>query len=178
MLNVAREGVPFSALFKPSKAWIDAVLGFCRSSSGVTMLDNKNPRDLRAMITCLRRKGVLGVVGDQGGSRGWVRHPFFGGISSFPVGLTELALRYDAAVVPVWGFRQEDRRFVVHADAPLPVPEEGDDEARALALRDAYVRRLEEMIRRHPEQYYWIHDVWRHFKDEPHPDWEVGRAIP
>ena len=50
-------------------------------------------------------------------------------------------------------------RFVAQR---LPVQSEGDIGERSRALVRAYHEALEEVIRRYPEQYLWMHRKWRH----------------
>ena len=43
---------------------------------------------------------------------------------------------------------------------PLSLAETDADAARAITER--YTRALERLVRRHPEQYFWLHRRWKH----------------
>lgn len=67
----------------------------------------------------------------------------------------DLALRFDALLVPFFGIRGEDGlSFDVHFEAPVP---HGDRRAMMRELTD----RLEARILEHPEQWFWIHRRWK-----------------
>ena len=66
-----------------------------------------------------------------------------------------MALKYDAPLVPVYGLRQPDGlSFRVIVEAPVPP---GDPMAMTQALNDS----LAALVRRHPEQWFWIHRRWK-----------------
>ncbi len=67
----------------------------------------------------------------------------------------ELALRYDAALIPFYATRQPDGlSFEVTLEAPVPP---SDPVTMTRALNDS----LEARIRAHPGQWFWIHRRWR-----------------
>ena len=80
---------------------------------------------------------------------------FFGRPAWTPVGAAELALRFDAAVLPTFIERRADgsHRAVIHPELPLPT-----DPTAATALMSAAI---EAQIRAHPEQWVWLHRRWR-----------------
>jgi KDO2-lipid IV(A) lauroyltransferase len=83
----------------------------------------------------------------------WV--PFFGRLAYTPVGAAKIALKQRAAVVPVFIERLENGHHLVRFQPPLDLP---DDPREATALMTA---RIEEQIRRRPEQWVWMHRRWR-----------------
>ena len=83
----------------------------------------------------------------------WV--PFFGRPAFTPVGAAKIALKQRAAVVPVFIERLPDGEHLARYHPPLDLP---DDPQAATALMTA---KIEEQIRRHPEQWVWMHRRWR-----------------
>jgi KDO2-lipid IV(A) lauroyltransferase len=80
---------------------------------------------------------------------------FFGHAALTALSAAELALRYDALLVPTYGIRQPDGLgFEVVVEPPVPP---GTPEAMTQALNDS----LEALVRRHPEQWFWIHRRWK-----------------
>jgi KDO2-lipid IV(A) lauroyltransferase len=66
----------------------------------------------------------------------------------------ELALRYDAVVIPAYGLRQPDGLgFDLILEAPVPpdTPE---------AMTQALNRSLEAHVRTHMDQWLWTHRRW------------------
>lgn len=101
------------------------------------------------------REGALGMLIDQDTRVEGVWVPFFGRSAFTPVGAARLALRRNAAVVPVFIARRPDGDHEMSFGAPLPIPA---DEVEATALM---TRTIEEQVRRHPEQWVWMHRRWR-----------------
>ena len=67
----------------------------------------------------------------------------------------ELAIRYDALIVPVAGIRQPDGlSFKVEVGAPIP---HSDPASMMQALNDD----LELLVRAHMEQWFWVHRRWK-----------------
>ena len=71
------------------------------------------------------------------------------------VGPADLARRYDALLVPICGIRQPDGlSFKVNVGAPIA---HGDSRAMMQALNDD----LEMLVRRHMDQWFWVHRRWK-----------------
>lgn len=80
---------------------------------------------------------------------------FFGKPARTALSAAELALKYDALLVPIYGVRQEDGlSFRVQVEAPVP---HGTPEEMTQALNDS----LEAITRQHMEQWFWIHRRWK-----------------
>jgi len=111
----------------------------------------------RPMLEVLRSNGALGILVDQNvtADRG-VFVDFFGIKACVDAGFARLAAHTGATVIPGYAlWSGGEGRFVLHFDEPVPIT--GD------ALRDTQVVQsaLERAIRRHPEQWLWIHRRWK-----------------
>lgn len=109
---------------------------------------------MAGMVRHLRSGGILGLLMDQYMGHG-AALTFFGQTARTALSAAELALKYDALVIPTYGIRQPDGlSFQVVVDAPIPA---GTPEAMTQALND----NLEALVRRHPGQWLWIHRRWK-----------------
>lgn len=110
-------------------------------------------KGLADMVRFLRSGGMLGVVLDQymgdGAPLTFMGHEALTALSS-----AELALRYDALVVPTYGIRRADGGFDLIVEAPVP---HSTPEAMTQALNDS----LEAQVRVHMEQWLWTHRRWK-----------------
>jgi KDO2-lipid IV(A) lauroyltransferase len=80
---------------------------------------------------------------------------FFGHEALTALSAAELALKYDALLLPVYAIRRPDGLdFDILVEAPIAP---GTPEAMTQALNDS----LEALVRRHPEQWFWIHRRWK-----------------
>ena len=110
----------------------------------------------RQLLIALRRGGALGMLIDQDTKVDGVWVPFFGRPAFTPVGAAKIALRQkDTAVIPAFIERLDDGRHLATFQPPLDLPE---DPQEATAVMTA---KIEEQVRRRPEQWVWMHRRWR-----------------
>jgi KDO2-lipid IV(A) lauroyltransferase len=119
-----------------------------------TPLFPRGRQGLSDMLRFLRSGGMLGLVLDQAMSGG-ARLTFFGKPALTALSAAEMALRYNALVVPAYGIRRPDGlTFDLILEAPIPA---GTPEAMTQALNDS----LEAQVRRHMDQWLWTHRRWK-----------------
>jgi len=107
-----------------------------------------------AMVRHLRRGGILAISNDLDRPHG-VMLDFLGKPARTVLSMAEMALKYDALLIPVYGIRREDgRNFDVFIDAPIP---HGDPLDMTQALNESLGR----MVTRHKDQWLWWHHRWR-----------------
>jgi Kdo2-lipid IVA lauroyltransferase/acyltransferase len=84
---------------------------------------------------------------------------FLGHPANTALSAAELALRYDALLIPFYGIRQADGvSFDAVLEAPIP---HSDATTMTQALNDSLATRVKE----HPEQWFWVHRRWRPNED-------------
>ena len=80
---------------------------------------------------------------------------FMGEPARTAVSAAELALRYDALLIPFYSIRQPDGlSFESVLEAPVP---HSDAQTMTQALNDSLAAR----VKAHPEQWFWVHRRWR-----------------
>jgi KDO2-lipid IV(A) lauroyltransferase len=145
--------------------YIDRLVMQFRQHTGLKVLEKSD--DYLQMIDYLTQGSGLGMVGDQdAGSRGLFVN-YFGRPASTFKSIATLSLGYRAPILVMGAARiGEPMRYRVYLEEVI-YPEEfigRPDAARALTQR--YTDALEAMVRRHPEQYFWLHRRW---KSQPRP---------
>lgn len=106
------------------------------------------------MLRHLKNGGMLGILPDQRMGAG-VKLSFFGQDALTALSAAELALKYDALLIPTYAIRQPDGLdFQIVVDAPIP---KASPEEMTQALND----NLERLVRRYPQQWFWIHRRWK-----------------
>ncbi|RDW13336.1 lysophospholipid acyltransferase family protein [Paracoccus thiocyanatus] len=109
---------------------------------------------LAAMLRFLKGGGWLALGFDQFDDHG-AELRFFGRPTRTVLTPAELALRYDALILPAAGIRQPDGLgFRVQIGAPIP---HSDAATMMQALNDD----LERLVRAHMEQWFWVHRRWK-----------------
>ncbi len=111
-------------------------------------------RGLAEMVRFLKGGGILGMLIDQHMSHGAPLR-FFGRTALTALSAAEMALKFDALVVPVYGRRRADGlSFELIIEPPIP---HSTPEAMTQALNDS----LEAQVRAHLDQWFWVHRRWK-----------------
>lgn len=119
-----------------------------------TPLFPRGNRGMADMIRFLKSGGMLGLLMDQHMNHG-APLTFFGETAFTGTSAADLALRYGAEVIPVYGIRRENGLdFDIIVEAPIPP---SDPETMTQAINDS----LEALVRAHMDQWFWIHRRWR-----------------
>ena len=159
----AIRGRPLAVLARRQKYQrLNQLLNSFRESHGSVALPKG--AGVRGLIRQLRRGGTIGMLGDQsGGDDGvWVR--FFGRLTTSPRGPVALAMKMDAALIPVFCVRGKKESYHdVFMEPPLPLARTGDPEKDIQINMETYLHRLEEYLTQHPGQWLWGHKRWKDF---------------
>lgn len=116
-------------------------------------------RGLSGLLKFLRAGNMGGFLIDQY-MRDGAALQFFGKPAPTALSAAELALKYDALVVPTYGIRQKNGLdFEVICEAPIP---HSTPEQMTQALNDS----LEALVRQHMDQWFWIHRRWKPEQEE------------
>ncbi len=134
---------------------IDALVERRRTLGGNRLIEKKE--FARAILKALAANQAVGILCDQNSSpEEGVFVDFFGLPACASTGLMRLAAHSQAAVIPGFALWSErDRRYVLRFYPPVEVT--GRVEADTARLQ----KRLEEVIRQHPDQWLWIHRRWK-----------------
>ena len=135
------------------------LLAGLRQRFGTPTIERGREGASRQLLVTLRKGGALGMLIDQDTKVDGVWVSFFGHLAFTPVGAAKIALRQKTAVIPVFIERLENgnHRVTFHSSLDLP-----DDPTEATALMTA---KIEEQVRRRPEQWVWMHRRWRRQPD-------------
>jgi KDO2-lipid IV(A) lauroyltransferase len=140
--------------------YLERFLARFRKQTGQVLLDKS--ADYNRILEFLDRGTSLGMVGDQdAGPRGLFVNFFHRPASTFK-SIALLSLQYQAPIVVTAAarVRQPMRYRIYLEDIILPEDYARDTDA-ARAITQRYTDALERMVRRHPEQYFWLHGRWK-----------------
>jgi KDO2-lipid IV(A) lauroyltransferase len=112
-------------------------------------------------LKALKRKRMLGLLGDQdGGARG-VFVPFFGKIASTPPGPALIHIKSQAPIAFAYAIRVEKFKFKVGVE-PLNIDNNFElTDENIKKITRSYLEIAEKFIRQYPEQYFWMHRRWK-----------------
>lgn len=169
-LGVSLAGYPLNSLARPiENPWIEEYLGRFRTQTGQRLISKYHA--LGEMVRVLQRNEVLVIQVDQDARHFGVFVDFFGRPASTHRSPAILSLKYGVPILVVDIYREGGLHYCV-LDQPLR-PEDFRDRADPVkALTQAYTSRMEGYIRRHPDQWFWVHDRWKSAERaaRDHPD--------
>lgn len=147
----------FSVVYRPNdNPLLDKLISEGR---GTWVNHSVDRNDLRQTVRLLRRGEVVWYAPDQDyGTRHAVFVPFFGVPAATITATSRIARMGKAAVIPCAHYRLPGGRYEIEFGAPLEdFP--GDDEQADTARIN---RTVEHYVRKHPEQYLWVHKRFKH----------------
>jgi KDO2-lipid IV(A) lauroyltransferase len=164
MINFALSafGYPFDFLVRRiENPAIERLIEETRTRFGNSTIDKRGAA--RSMLTTLRTGGILGVMVDINVVRDkGIFVDFFGVPASTTFMAAKLALRTGATIVPVFApWEERPRRFVISIGTPLTIERSGDEREDIRRLTSKFTKIVEDCVRRHPDQWLWIHKRWR-----------------
>jgi Kdo2-lipid IVA lauroyltransferase/acyltransferase len=117
----------------------------------------------RTMLRVLKEAGTIGILADQNTMpEEGVLVDFFGTQACTTTGIARVALHTDAAVVPGYAYWDQNlRKYRLRFEPPVELVRSGDTERDVRENTQRFTKVIEEIIRKHPEQWVWIHARWK-----------------
>lgn len=128
-----------------------------------TPMFEQGRRGMVEMVRHLKKGGIIAIVADLH-AHGGVLIDFFGKPAVTSTVPAELALKYGAALIPVYAIRQENG-----LDFEILLNEEIQP-SDAITMTKSICDDLETVVRRHMGQWFWIHRRWKPYLPELQPD--------
>jgi len=153
-------GYPINVVYRPMDFNpLDKFFERFRTRSGARLFSKAHA--MRKILRSLKDNELVGILLDQNsGRRAGVFVDFFGQSACTNKGLAMIAQKTRAPVVPIFLVREADAyRMMIGPEIPLI--ETGDKNRDVFENTRQYNRVLETMIRRYPEQWFWVHRRWK-----------------
>ena len=129
---------------------------------GITVISKKQGFTPRIMEEWRRNGAALTLIMDQrAGRKQGIRVPFMGIPSSTHTSPARLHLKTGVPLLIGSFIRVAPFRYKIYTGTPLRFKPTGDRKADFTEILTEVNRRLEENIRRNPEQYLWAHNRWK-----------------
>ncbi|HEU5290659.1 MAG TPA: lysophospholipid acyltransferase family protein [Cyclobacteriaceae bacterium] len=113
------------------------------------------------LIKALKLGGTVAILIDQDTSVKGVFVDFFGMKAFTPIGAAVLALKTGAAVIPTIIYLGDDNKQRMEIFPEIQVTDTGNEEQDILNNTQAFTAFIESQVRKHPEQWVWMHERWK-----------------
>ena len=162
-------GYPLHYMARPlDNQRLDALVNKYRCASGNRPIFKNE--SARVMLKILKDSGTVGILADQNTMpEEGVFVNFFGKSACTTTGLARVALHTGAAVVPGYAYWDESiQKYRLRFEPPVELIRTGDIERDVFENTQRFTKVIEEIIRKHPDQWVWIHQRWKNRpKGEP-----------
>jgi KDO2-lipid IV(A) lauroyltransferase len=120
--------------------------------------------DVREMVRVLRKNQIPLIFFDHDVLENGVWVQFMGRPTSTPPGAAVLARIGNAPIVPAFITEAADGTHDLHIHPPLMIDKSENKTADVTTVMQQLSVILEEHIRSHPHEWFWLHDRWRPLK--------------
>ena len=110
---------------------------------------------VKRVLSVLRHNGIVVMLADNL-KRGELEATLFGRPVRTARGFVSLALRTNAALLPIYLVRAGSGRLKLVIEPEIEMVRTGEMGADLAANMDRVLRLLEELVRRYPDQWYWL----------------------
>ena len=153
-------GVPVQVTYRAANnPYVDAQIIAARARYGVKLFAPKGGDGARELLAGMARGESVALMNDQKFSEG-PEVTFFGQPVNAAPGPSRLALRFGTVLQPMSVVRLPGVRFRVTAHAPIELARTGDRTGDIARGVQAITRFVEERVREHPVDWFWVHKRW------------------
>lgn len=153
-------GFTTHAIARPlDNPYLDDYLRGFRERTGQKLLAKQG--DFDKIESILAGGGVLATLADQDAGQRGLFVDFFGRPASTHKAVALMAIEHNVAMVVAGTPRLHGKYVMDVADIILP-EDYGRDPDAIKAITQRFTAALEALVRRAPEQYFWVHRRWKH----------------
>jgi Kdo2-lipid IVA lauroyltransferase/acyltransferase len=155
-------GFPLHYMARPlDNKRVDALVNQYRGLSGNKPIFKNE--SARMMLRILKGAGTIGILADQNTlpDEGTFVD-FFGTPACTTTGIARVALHTGAAVVPGYAAWDENlRKYRLRFEPPVELVRTGEGERDIAENTQRFAKVIEEIVKKYPEQWVWIHARWK-----------------
>ena len=150
---------------KQSSAGMDRFINEYRALVGMHVTYRTGVREMFRMIG---EGWIIGLLSDQDPSlRDGVIVDFFGQKTNAFTGAAAIARRCEVPIFPVFMHREPSGHHILTVEPGIFVEKTDDRAADVRRVTQMINTRIEEWIRKYPEEWFWLHDRWKSLRENP-----------
>ena len=154
-------GFDIGAIYRPlNNIFLNPIMEFIRKKYICPIQIKKGSNGTKKLIKHISTNNPLALMVDQRLSSS-IRVPFFDQPATTTITPAQLAIKYDALLVPVFLKRLEKTNFEFFIEEPLITNRTNDYDKDIFNITQIMNIKIEEFIKRDPAHWLWSHDRWK-----------------
>lgn len=154
-------GFNIGAIYRPlNNIFLNPIMEFIRKKYICPIQIEKGSNGTKKLIKHISTNNPLALMVDQRLSSS-IRVPFFDQPATTTITPAQLAIKYDALLVPVFLKRLEKTNFEFFIEEPLITNRTNDYDKDIFNITQIMNIKIEEFIKRDPAHWLWSHDRWK-----------------
>ena len=154
-------GFDIGAIYRPlNNIFLNPIMEFIRKKYICPIQIEKGSNGTKKLIKHISTNNPLALMVDQRLSSS-IRVPFFDQPATTTITPAQLAIKYDALLVPVFLKRLEKTNFEFFIEEPLIINRTSDYDKDIFNITQIMNIKIEEFIKRDPAHWLWSHDRWK-----------------
>ncbi|HEX7344648.1 MAG TPA: lysophospholipid acyltransferase family protein, partial [bacterium] len=158
--SVAVLGYPVSyVVTRQENELVERQMDHLRRRASIDLIKRRDAT--KGVLKALRENRLVAILSDQDAHEAGAFVPFFGRVASTPRGAAIFALRTGAALIFAESYRQGRGKLKIILELIRMNDLSADHGEAVHELVRRFTARLEEAVRQHPEQWFWMHRRWK-----------------
>jgi Kdo2-lipid IVA lauroyltransferase/acyltransferase len=154
-------GFNIGAIYRPlNNIFLNPIMEFIRKKYICSIQIEKGSNGTKKLIKHISTNNPLALMIDQRLSSS-IRVPFFNHPATTTTTPAQLAIKYDALLIPVFLKRLEKTNFEFFIEEPLIINRTSDYDKDVFNITQIMNKKIEEFIKRDPAHWLWSHDRWK-----------------
>jgi Kdo2-lipid IVA lauroyltransferase/acyltransferase len=154
-------GFNIGAIYRPlNNIFLNPIMEFIRKKYICPIQIEKGSNGTKKLIKHISTNSPLALMIDQRLSSS-IRVPFFNQPATTTTTPAQLAIKYDALLVPVFLKRLEKTNFEFFIEEPLIINRTSDYDKDIFNITQIMNKKIEEFIKRDPAHWLWSHGRWK-----------------
>ena len=148
---------------KQRNQYFDNFSNKLRTKDGLILIRNQRS-EMRTMFKLLKQNYILAILMDQhAGSRG-ILTTFLGLPASSYSGTARISLKLKCPILPGVAVRDAKGNNVLIFEKMILPDDYANDDRGIKKLTEDVTKVIENLIKKHPEQWFWVHKRWKSVK--------------
>jgi KDO2-lipid IV(A) lauroyltransferase len=157
---LAQKGYPLKVIGKSAyDPRLDKIIVETRNKAGYFNI--ARGKATREILRCLRKGQLIGMLIDQDTSVEGVFVRFFGRWAHTATGPVVLAKKFSCPVVPIFIRLRKDLTYRIECQSAIALSRTGEEEKDIQTDTQKCSDAIEQIIRRYPAQWVWMHERWK-----------------